>query len=50
MTLVSQMTGFFANMTTSRFRLHIPNSVLPWFNAEYDIGGMRFDVVLGDLS
>jgi len=32
------------------FRLQIPDSVLLWFNSEYDVRGMRFHIVLSDLS
>ena len=37
-------------MTTSHIGLQTPNSMLPWFNAEYDIRGTRFHVDLSNLS
>ena len=37
-------------MTTSHIGLQTANSVLTWFDAEYDIGGMGFHIVLCDFS
>jgi len=37
-------------VAATHIRLQTANSVLSWFNAKYDIGGMGFHIVLGDFS